>query len=603
MENIQNQNVKVKVKPAFGSKIINNSESKKEVIEKADIKSTLKKTTSKKSVVDESSIEEPKKVLTEEELIAEKVKANILKEKIKQATKNELNKDKVSIEDLDPFLNDEEKIISYKVRANLLKEKVKEATKKELDKINAGKTPASTLPPKANKSVDKPTVESVYLKRLNSDGTLYINDYRRDTNHIYKWNGGHWEVQNPDNIKSDITNWLETNNDESLTSKHIMSIYNVFYYSLKLLGKFDELKEIYIPTKTHWLVMDKTNPEAGFVAITPDRDIPITYQINVFVNDAGPYITKKFDDKTMLHYFLNSSLPGIDKQSLVQEYLGYTLTTDTKAHKFQYWLGDGGNGKGVMVAVLSAINNNRVATRMEEIGLYNDNFIGKSLIFASETSKTGFDTEFLKAAVSGDEVSIRGIRKEKQSVKLIAKWIMLGNNEFRVDDFSNGLFRRMIIVKWNNTFDKATTQIKDLAEQIIDNELDLFLDWCIDGLQRLLINKYVFTTCEESEKALFNFKHNADKIRMFTNDCPYEYVEDKSKYTTKEDIYNRFILYAANNGYEKMNTTNFWLRMKNIYPQIDKEINDDVRKGGKRIVYLTRTIEVDDSEVEEAFNK
>ena len=512
----------------------------------------------------------------EQELITKKVKENILKAKIKQATDKELgvnknNKPAKIVKQLT-----EAEIIEKKVKANIIKEKVKKASKILIDKIN---------PPIPKKEyVVQPTIESVYLDRTMNDGkTPYIDNFKRDAGNIFQWTSEYWKLQNPDDIKADITEWLKRFHDTDLSSKNVNSIFNVFYFKMKTFDT-TPIKDLYIPTKKYWLKVDQSTGD--ITAILPSKDIALKYQINVVVNKLGAYTPTETALNSLFNKFISSSLPEADKQALVQEYSGYTLTTDTAAQKFMFWIGDGGNGKSVLVEMLAAINPSSVSTKMENIGLYNDNFIGKSLIFATETKKKAFDTEMLKAAVSGDTVELRGIRKEKQSVKMIAKWIILGNNDFRIDDFSNGLFRRMIIVNWNVSFNNSKNEIKDLAQQILNTEMDILLNWCLIGLQRLIKNKLVFSKCEDSEKALFNFKNNADKVRMFANDYQFEYSTDKTKFLTKEEIFEKFDRYTNKNGYEKLNAVNFWKRMANIYPEIEKDIKDEVKKNGKRIVYL-----------------
>lgn len=317
------------------------------------------------------------------------------------------NKNKSLLEATVEDIKNEQEYISEQVKSNLLKAKVKQATKQELDKFN---------PKKSNGF--GPTVESQYLDRKNQDGTLYIDDYKRDSSNIYKWTGDYWKVQNPDDIKEDITNWLKTNHETHVSSKNISSTYQVFYFKMGSLDK-TSTKELYIPTIGHWLKHDQE--KNAIIAIKPDKSIPLTYQINVVIKKEGKYTPKPMHAKSLMHKFINSSLPGtgagikkdFSKQKVVQEFAGYSLTPCTKAQKFLFMIGEGANGKSVLVELLASLNPSSVATKMENIGLYNDNFMGKSLIYATETNKKGFDLEFFKAAVSGDTVELRGIRKEK----------------------------------------------------------------------------------------------------------------------------------------------------------------------------------------------
>ncbi|ACT51310.1 DNA primase family protein [Methylovorus glucosotrophus] len=491
------------------------------------------------------------------------------------------NKD---IEDnLNPFKDEptakeieQELKIQKQVEANILKDKVKKATKEELAKINPVSSKREMTAP--------PTIESIYLDRTLADNkTLYIDDYRRDVGNIYKWTSEYWEVQNPDDVRAEITNWLKNNHNTELSSRNVNSIFNVFYFKMEAFNKVNT-NNLYIPTKTHWLVVDQTT--GAIEAIKPNKSIPLTYQINIIIKQAGPYTPKETAVDSLFSKFINSSLPELDKQAVMQEFSGYCLTSCTKAHKFLFMKGGGGNGKSVHIAIMSTLIPNSVSVRMDTIGLYNDNLVDKNVIFTTETHKGGFNEELFKAATAGDKVEIRGIRKDKQSIKLIAKWILVGNNDFRIEDFSSGIARRMIIINWNESFTNSKDIVRNLEQRIVDEELDIVLDWCLIGLQRLISNKLEFTRCEESEKALFDFLNHADKVRMFANDYQYEYSPEHKHFITKENLYNKFLDYVLKNGYEKLNAVNFWIRMKNIYPEIEKDIKSDIKRDGKRVVFL-----------------
>lgn len=448
----------------------------------------------------------------------------------------------------------------------------------------------SQLVNKTENKKETKTIEYRYIHREISPGHFYHWDFRQEGGFLFRWNDEYWKVQSEKTTKEEIELWLKTNHLDRYTPKTVESIYKMLMITIKEFEPFND-NEIIIPTKKHWL---KVDPKTGDItAIVPTKDKPIRHQINMVVEKAGPFLLpakeKPFPPKKdrYFHNFIETSLGTGSKKMLVQEYCGYTFTNTTRKQKMQMWIGDGANGKSVMLHILSSAHGAAISVDISDVHRYNNHLVGTSLIYATETDKKGFKQEFVKQAVSGDTIELRGIFSKKQNAKLIAKWIISMNNKPLISDFSQGLFRRIHLIEWNNQFtgeNGNAKPIEDLEKLIVANEMDDFIIWCLQGLQRMIKANWTFTESDEVKTAIENWKVDADKVRMFVKDNNYHYSTDKKEYTSKKKIFDFFNQWSEDNGFEQMNSTTFWLRMSNIFPELKKDPEKKI--NGERVAYV-----------------
>lgn len=467
-------------------------------------------------------------------------------------------------------------------------------SKKPLAKKTPGKVPAKRTAKKkkaepAEKSPPRPkpdTVDYKYVTRTKVDGTTkIIDDYRYDNGIIYKWNDEYWEEQVEKHLKEEISEWILENHPKEFYARTLNSVYTMFTSSVKEFKK-KKTTEIIIPTKMHWLIVNEK--DGTIEAVMPRKHEPIKYQVDVLVPALGPYVIPENPIKgTKFEGFLDSSLPDKDTQELLANYSGYSLTSSTKKQKFMMMTGNGANGKGVIIEILTHLHGNPVSITLKEVDKYNDNLPGASLIFATECDKGKFPEAFLKAAVSGDQMEVRGIYGKKQTVRITAKWFLIANEIPHISDFSDAIFRRTMIIEWNKQFLGGSAK-EDLAKDIINSEMKNVLHWCLEGLQKMIVDEWKFKEVEACKISLNNWKNNADKLRMFISE--YDYIFDDEEATRKEfikeNLFEQFNKWAEKNNFETLNTTAFWMRMSNIFPGLKNYPN--LRPNGKRAVYIRK---------------
>lgn len=118
---------------------------------------------------------------------------------------------------------------------------------------------------------------------------------------------------------------------------------------------------------------------------------------------------------------------------------------------------------------------------------------------------------------------------------------MLMNGMPHINDFSDGLFRRIQLITWDTQFDGKNGNpepIPDLEKLIAENEMDDFIIWCLQGLQRLIKNKWKFTKADDVEKALDEWKNSADKVRLFLSEKTINTTLHKNRPQAKRKFLN-----------------------------------------------------------------
>ncbi|ANJ73076.1 MULTISPECIES: phage/plasmid primase, P4 family [Burkholderiaceae] len=464
----------------------------------------------------------------------------------------------------------------------------KKATSKKTSKKVPAKADTETTQNDEEGGAKKhpPTIEHIFIKRKDTDGRFLINNYRRQGSLLFKWTGEYWRQQEEEDIKGMITSWLDMNYSGQFLARNLNSIYTMFTNSVLKFEK-EQIEGIIIPTRHHWLKVDEKT--GNIKAIVPDRTQPVKYIIDVIIPAEGNFtIPKKkavFPPKSKFQKFLKTSLVDEAVRQVVQEYCGYTLTNTTRKQKMQWWVGKGANGKSVLIEILSSLHGNPVSVKINEVGQYNAHLVGASLVFATETDKKGFDQEFVKQAVSGDKVEVRAIYGKKQNAQLTAKWIMLMNDIPHITDFTDAIFRRVQLVNWTQQFTEATAD-ENLAHDIIRDEKEEVLFWCLEGLQRMIKADWKFTKAQSIDNSVAEWRNAADKVRLFFVERNYHYDDDKKKKNDKQTIFEAFNKWADQNKFEQMSSTSFWLRANNIFPRLKEDQDMKDKNTGRRAVHL-----------------
>lgn len=432
-------------------------------------------------------------------------------------------------------------------------------------------------------SGERETVEPIYAVTMKCDENVCVAEQNEDLI-FYKWVGNYWKSLTKKRAEADALAWLETEYPTRATSKLASSCASTAATSMlntrTVPPKGDN---IIVPCRNRWLVID----EKGNISnVEPDRKIGITHQINATI----PTVEKEYKPQTLpadslFYKFLNSSIPNEEDQALLQEWVGSTLLPDTRYQKALVMEGPGSNGKGVVTEIISALHENVAAVNLEKLdGFGLSELPNASLVVVSETPKKGINEESLKQLIAGDRVVIDIKQHSQFTCKPFAKWLISCNAFPKISDESDGVWRRLIIMKFMTKF-LGKDKDNKLAEKIIANEMLYVLEWALIGLQRLL---------ERGENGDFILpdhiklnteaeKVNSNNVAAFVDDLYLSYSEKPE--VRKDFVYEKYVSYCESRSMLPFGDVQFWKRITQRFPDMQVIQKREV-DGKKRYVNL-----------------
>ena len=215
-----------------------------------------------------------------------------------------------------------------------------------------------------------------------------------------------------------------------------------------------------------------------------DPEMMFTYKIPVYYDpDATcPAIEK----------FFGYVLPDRIQREQVYEEFAYTFAPGYPLQKVFMWLGDGGTGKGTANRILEAIVGREfVAGWSIEALEKNDqqchyNLLDKKVNICGDLPDKKVPFAWLKSASGGDVIPVKALYNEAFNVVNTCKFFFVMNSLPEFDDFTEGLFRRIIL-----TVFEVTIPEKDIDPHLIDKltsqqELSGFFNLLMDSYDNLM---------------------------------------------------------------------------------------------------------------------
>lgn len=283
--------------------------------------------------------------------------------------------------------------------------------------------------------------------------------------------------------------------------------------------------------------------------------------------------------------YLDYSLEGDEERiKLMQEWAGYLLTSQNDYQKFLVLEGEGGNGKTVyfaaMTAMLGADNVSHVS--IENFGgrFELGTTIGKSANISGDAGEVDMVAEgILKQFTGGDIMQFDRKNLPPVSARPTAKLMAAWNSRPRMRDKSQGLWRRMILVPFQRVVDSSRrVRGMDRPDWWIENgQAPGILNWAIVGLARLR-EQGEFTRPAICEAAIAEYREDSNPAGEFFSDYlePQEAgaIESRQAY----DLYRHW---CQHNGCKPLGNRQFGKELRRRFPAIER-----VRvRDGKRLIW------------------
>ncbi|HII4514167.1 TPA: phage/plasmid primase, P4 family [Clostridium perfringens] len=209
---------------------------------------------------------------------------------------------------------------------------------------------------------------------------------------------------------------------------------------------------------------------------------------------------------------------------LVQEILGYLLTTNTSAQKSFVLLGPARTGKSTLLWVVEYLllgKKNVSNIPWQEIG---DKFktaelLGKlANVFSDLPSKSIDDTGIFKVVTGEDYLMAEKKNKNPFKFRPFAR-LVFSCNELPKNyvDRTEGFYRRLIIVPFNRQIDK--NKIDKALKYKFQREKEGIFNWALEGLKRLYENNFEFSENELTDEVKKEYKRENNNVISFVEEC------------------------------------------------------------------------------------
>jgi len=269
---------------------------------------------------------------------------------------------------------------------------------------------------------------------------------------------------------------------------------------------------------------------------------------------------------------------------VLQEISGYCLWRDYFIHKAVMLIGEGANGKSTFLELLRAMLGNHNVSTIPLQEFESNRFALASLygklanIYADLSDVALRKTGLFKMLTGGDTISAEFKFRDKFYFKNYAKLIFSCNKVPRTPDDTTAFFRRWIIINFPYQFtdDNPKTDKNLIKKLTTEEELSGFLNYALEGLQRLLRNGK-FSYSKSTEETREAYIRASDPVQAFIMDC-LEF--DPNSFETKERVYKAFVEYCRNMKIPTVAKNVFGAKLPQYMPQV-KSVQK--RVGGKKV--------------------
>lgn len=307
-----------------------------------------------------------------------------------------------------------------------------------------------------------------------------------------------------------------------------------------------------------------------FELLPHSEDYLTTMQLPYAYNQKSiPKKFLEFIDETTVH---NEALKAV-----IQEMIGYCLCNGTKAEKAFLWLGSGRNGKSVLANILHRLLGAENVSGVS-LNTFNNQFgfagmIGKKANISPENELRGtVCTEAIKTIASGDPMNIAVKYQSDYHGALNLKLIFLMNSLPTTRDYTNGFFRKLIIIPFQYIVPEDKVD-RELTVKLT-SELPGILNWAIEGLKRLSANNFKFSDCEAVSNALMSYRDAQNPVERFWRELV---VKNDGSKTKKAEFFKAYSAWCSLNGEKSSSPEKFWKNTKTIVESQRLDLYFDIR--------------------------
>lgn len=330
------------------------------------------------------------------------------------------------------------------------------------------------------------------------------------------------------------------------------------YLQLKAKDKnFSSTK--YIPVKNGVFNLETWQLEDFSPEIITRNKIPVAY-----VEGAYYEVTDRTLDKIAVN----------DKKvrAILEEIFGYILFRRNEFAATFILTGDGSNGKSSYLKMIRKFvgpeNTSSLDLRELDHRFKTAELFGKLVNIGDDISK-GYikETSVFKKLSTGETLNVERKGKDPFDFTNYAKLIFSANEMPRMNDYSDGLGRRLQIVPFKAKFSPDDSDYDPfITDKLLSDEsMYYILNLAFNALKRLLNNKK-FTQSKAIESEMEKYKEENNPIISFINNEEIELERRVVKV-----VYEEYRIYCNENGFQAVSNISFSKQIRQLYGYASKQ--------------------------------
>ena len=274
---------------------------------------------------------------------------------------------------------------------------------------------------------------------------------------------------------------------------------------------------------------------------------PEYLSINQIPHKLDMEIRKNMEEagKTTIQ-FLNDAMPDRTDQITLWQYIGYSMTRDTRFQRFMIIRGIGGTGKSKVINLIQDIVG---AANCSGISLqalnerFNPSMLQGMLLNACAdiSSDALMQVDNIKKATGEDVMICERKGRDPVPFRSYAKLIFSANKiPLNLDEKSNAFYRRLLILEMNNKPKKKDLELGEKLQAEIGYSI-----WMAVGALKKLYNDGEFTESTMAKERVEDLYRAADTVKAFVDECLERQQGSK---ISRSLLYEKYKQYCENCG-------------------------------------------------------
>ncbi|MBZ4669574.1 MAG: phage/plasmid primase, family, C-terminal domain protein, partial [Defluviitaleaceae bacterium] len=243
-------------------------------------------------------------------------------------------------------------------------------------------------------------------------------------------------------------------------------------------------------------------------------------------------------------------------RDLLEEMVGYLLFRRNEMGKCFILTGSGSNGKSTFLDMIKNLlgSDNYSSLGIDELGerFKTAELFHKLANIGDDISKKYIDDNAIfKKLVTGETVNVERKGKDPFEFNNYAKLLFSANKLPRINDTSDGLMRRLVIIPFNAVFSEKDADfdafIKD--KLLTKSAMEYLLKLGVEGLKRVITTGFTQPLVVTKEKKEYEMVNNP--VLAFINEGL------KNENEPSKDIYRKYSTWCYENGLKPLSHVEF----------------------------------------------